>query len=55
MPPYQAGASPWSKPRARLNERFLVSQPKQFGQYSMNDVSKSFVMPGGKSIYDLVS
>ena len=51
--------SPWGKPnkQALLNQRFfnISGQKKVFGQNSVKDVSKSFIMPGGKSIYDLVS
>ena len=53
-----AKKSLWTRPANEMtpNERFYPSKSrKMLGQQSMNEISKSFVMPGGKSIYELVS
>lgn len=54
----QAKKSLWTRPPNEMtttNERFYASKLKRTaGQQSMNDMSKSFAMPGGKSIYELV-
>ena len=52
-----AKKSLWTRPPNDIttNERFYATKTKKSaGQQSMNDMSKSFAMPGGKSIYELV-